>query len=184
MLALARAAGGDVEYRQGTADQTGLESSCADLVVAAQALHWFDMQPTMREWRRILRPGGAAAALWNYRASDGWQADYERLLHLHSDEYAEIRKATGTGDDNSKWVKQSPVCVDIREHRIASSQDLDWEGFHGRAWSSSYVEHGVRDRAAFDAGLRRLFDGNQTDGAVEFRYTTYLLLWRFAEGRA
>jgi SAM-dependent methyltransferase len=39
----------------------------ADLVVAAQAFHWFDTDRTLHEVARVLRPGGRLAFVWNSR---------------------------------------------------------------------------------------------------------------------
>lgn len=178
MLAQARDAGGGPGYVRGEAARTGLPERSADLIVAAQALHWFDMEACLPEWRRLLGPGGPCAAVWNYRRDDGWQAEYEALLGRFSSEYPVVRKATGRGDDNSPWVKSSPRCVDVAEHEFENGQPLDLEGLLGRAASSSYVLHGVADRAGFEAELRTLFARHQRGGRLTMRYRTYLLLWR------
>ena len=52
-----------VEYRQARAEATGLDDASADLVCAAQAAHWFDLDPFYAEVRRVLRPGGAIALI-------------------------------------------------------------------------------------------------------------------------
>ena len=54
-----------VEYRLALAHDSGLPSHSADLVTAAQALHWFDLPRFYAEVRRVLRPGGIVAA-WCY----------------------------------------------------------------------------------------------------------------------
>ena len=51
----------------GRAEATGLPDASCDVVTAAQAFHWFDIDPTRREFRRILRPGGAVVLVWNIR---------------------------------------------------------------------------------------------------------------------
>ena len=51
-----------VSYRVAPAEATGLPAACADLVVAAQALHWFDAGRLHPELARIARPGAAFAA--------------------------------------------------------------------------------------------------------------------------
>lgn len=180
MLAEARAAGGGPHYVLGEAAATGLATNSADLIVAAQALHWFDMPLVLGEWQRLLRPGAACAALWNYRRGDGWQSEFEALLLNWSSEYAVMKKASGDGEDNSNWVKASARCVDHEEHEFANAQSLDLEGLLGRAASSSYVRHGVADRAGFERALRSLFSRHAVDGRLTFAYRTYLLLWRIA----
>jgi SAM-dependent methyltransferase len=55
----------NLEYRKAAAEETGLDQGSADLVVAAQAFHWFDHPAFFSETRRIVRPGGALA-LWCY----------------------------------------------------------------------------------------------------------------------
>ena len=49
-----------------TAERTGLSEGHADLVVAAQAWHWFDHEAVVAEARRLLRPGGAFAVVGNF----------------------------------------------------------------------------------------------------------------------
>ena len=51
-----------VEYRLGSAQQTGLPDGCADIVTCAQAFHWMPYEPTIAEVVRLLRPGGCFAA--------------------------------------------------------------------------------------------------------------------------
>ncbi|WP_372422970.1 class I SAM-dependent methyltransferase [Salinarimonas chemoclinalis] len=58
-----------VAYRRATADATGAEAGCVDLVVAAQAAHWFDLPAFYAEARRVARPG-AAIALVAYATLD------------------------------------------------------------------------------------------------------------------
>jgi SAM-dependent methyltransferase len=53
-----------VTYRQGMYD-SGIESGTAQLVTAAQALHWFDVDAFVAESRRVLQPGGLLA-VWCY----------------------------------------------------------------------------------------------------------------------
>lgn len=54
-----------VAYRVGDAGQSGLASGSADLVTAAQAAHWFDLEDFYREVHRVLTPGGVVA-IWCY----------------------------------------------------------------------------------------------------------------------
>ena len=56
--------------------------------------------------------------------------------------------------------------------RFATRQELDWPAFLARVSSSSYVAHGLRDRAGFVLGLRGLFERFQQGGRLDFDYDT------------
>ena len=50
-----------VEYRCAPAESSGLPDRAADLAVAAQAAHWFDLPAYYAEVKRVSRPGAAVA---------------------------------------------------------------------------------------------------------------------------
>jgi ubiquinone/menaquinone biosynthesis C-methylase UbiE len=72
-----------VEYRRETAEAMSVASASADLLVVAQAAHWFDWPRFVSEATRVLRPGGVLA-LWTYgnchvtRPVDRLVADFSR----------------------------------------------------------------------------------------------------------
>ena len=51
-----------VEYRVASGEESGLESGTIDLIMVAQALHWFDLDRFYAEVKRLLKPGGIFAA--------------------------------------------------------------------------------------------------------------------------
>ena len=55
----------NVTYVANLAEQPALRDGSVDLVVAAQAAHWFDHERFFPEVKRVLREGGAVA-LWTY----------------------------------------------------------------------------------------------------------------------
>lgn len=57
----------------GAAEALPLPEASADVVTAGQAFHWFDRDRALPEIRRVLRPGGVLAPIWNVRdESTGW----------------------------------------------------------------------------------------------------------------
>lgn len=73
----------------GTAEATGLPQGCADLITAAQAFHWFDIEAARHECLRLLRPGAEVALIWNDRlASDPTQQALDALF----DEFGGARR--------------------------------------------------------------------------------------------
>jgi len=57
-----------IEYRVASAEESGLAGQSVDLVVAAAAIHWFDLDQFTMEAGRVLRPGGVLAA-WTYHVA-------------------------------------------------------------------------------------------------------------------
>ncbi|HKS31802.1 MAG TPA: class I SAM-dependent methyltransferase [Chthoniobacterales bacterium] len=51
-----------VEYRVTPAENSGIGSETVDLIMVAQALHWFDLDRFYAEVRRVLKPNGVFAA--------------------------------------------------------------------------------------------------------------------------
>ena len=76
----------------GSAEATGLPPWSVDLVVAAQAFHWFEPGAARAEFVRILRPPGWVALVWNERPHEatGFEAAYESLLARHAIDYAAV----------------------------------------------------------------------------------------------
>ena len=67
-------------------------------------------------------------------------------------------------EPRAERIMLHPGLEDRRTHAVAHHQRFDRDSFFGRVWSSSYVKHGVADRAAFDEALGRLFDQWSEDG--------------------
>lgn len=161
----------------GSAEATTLPDAAADLVVAAQAFHWFDRAAASREAERILRPGGRAALLWNRRLTDTtpFAAAYEELLLAFGTDYrrvdhrnvgpAELAEFFGAGGYQAR--------------SFPNRQSFDLAGLRGRLLSSSYAPAAghPRHRPMLEA-LERLFADHQEDGRVHFDYTTELYLGR------
>lgn len=65
MLARLRAAAPDARTALAAAESIPFRSSSFDLVVAAQAFHWFDPQAALPEIARVLRAGALLSITWN-----------------------------------------------------------------------------------------------------------------------
>jgi ubiquinone/menaquinone biosynthesis C-methylase UbiE len=55
----------------GSAEDTGLYENSLELITAGQAFHWFDLDQSRSEFKRILKPEGYAAIIWNNRRKSG-----------------------------------------------------------------------------------------------------------------
>ncbi|MDB5334840.1 MAG: Methyltransferase [Planctomycetaceae bacterium] len=159
----------------GTAEHSTLPDASVDLIVAAQAFHWFDAEKTRAEFSRILRSGGWCALMWNSRRIDStpFLRAYEALLNEYGTDYREIQH---TNIDRAKIAAfYAPETYKYRS--LYNEQRFNWEGLRGRVLSSSYVPaEGQPQHAPLMQKLKEIFEANQSDGQVCFEYDTEIHL--------
>ena len=165
----------------GTAEATGLPDACCDLVTAGQAFHWFDPRAAHAECRRILRPGGGVALVWNTRDTSqcAFLAAYERLLMNHAPEYKRLQQVQ-KGEPGEGRVSRFFAPAACRVSHFENLQVLDWEGVRGRALSASYVPREGPDNEALMAGLRKAYERHAVDGKVTLVYDSRMFFGRIA----
>jgi SAM-dependent methyltransferase len=163
------------QYCEGRAEATGLPDAVAGLVLAAQAFHWFDAGAALREFHRVLKPGGWAALLWNERdEADPFTAAYGAV----------IRSAPGAAAVEGPRARAGEVLLThplfeaAERLDFANEQALDEEGLLGRAFAASYAPREPAAAEAFAADLRRVFAHFAQGGRVVVRYRTSLYLAR------
>ena len=80
MLAELRREMPSVRSVPGHAEEIPVPGGCADAILAAQSMHWFDMERAMPEIARVLTPGGVLAGLWNVDDDRvGWVAELAQM---------------------------------------------------------------------------------------------------------
>ncbi|HVS12320.1 MAG TPA: class I SAM-dependent methyltransferase [Thermoanaerobaculia bacterium] len=161
----------------GSAEDTGLEAGSIDLASAAQALHWFDLETTGRELRRILAPGGRVAVIWNDRRRDGaFLEAYETFLLEWATDYRAVRETYRVADRLDAFFAPGG----LERAVFANHQDLDLEGLRARLLSSSYLPGAGQPRSdEMLAAADRLFAEHQRDGMVRLEYDCTLYLGWF-----
>jgi SAM-dependent methyltransferase len=70
----------------GTAEEIPLADNSVDVVLVAQAWHWFDAERAIPEVVRVLRPGGRLGLVWNTRDERlGWVRELGRIIGRDGD---------------------------------------------------------------------------------------------------
>ncbi len=163
------------------AEATTLPDASVDLVVAAQAFHWFDSDAVRREWARILRHGGLALVVWNSRRTSGTALldGYEQLLREHATDYAQVAERYAGEAEMRRWFGAGFRAARTFENR----QVLDLDGLKGRLLSSSYApQPGHPGHEPMLADLQRLFERTSIGGCVTLEYDTRAYLGSLGPG--
>jgi len=152
-----------------TAEQTTLPDASVDLVIAAQAFHWFDRDHVRHEFARILRPGGLVALLWNARLIDGsdFLRGYEALLRTYSIDYGVVSERYSDDADMQGWFGSGLRHIGHFHHVVK----MDFDALRGRTLSSSFMPQAGHPgfEPALEA-LKTLFDATARQGHVDFEY--------------
>ena len=160
----------NVRFIDGAAEATGLASKSIDLVLCAQAFHWFKPQEALAEFSRILKPGGRLAFFVNERNND------EAAMRLYN---AAIRAASerelSEGMRASVDEALAAAGLTVARKSFPNAQRLSNEGLIGRARSASYVP---KDGPRYEQLLRDLAelweDHHDADGLVTLGYNTFV----------
>jgi len=162
-----------VKWQTGTAEATGLAANCVDLVLCAQAFHWFRQPEALAEFQRILKPGGRLALMWNQRDSrDPFTAGYRQaIVDAEGESPLESREYDpGVMDRDGLFTPAKLI-------EMPNEQSVDLDGLLGRATSASYVpKTGERFEKLRDALTRLHREYADADGDVALRYVTQVYL--------
>jgi ubiquinone/menaquinone biosynthesis C-methylase UbiE len=161
----------------GTAEDTHLKAHSVDLILAAQAFHWFDPESARTEFRRILREPGWALLIWNDRqtASSPFLREYEDLLLRHGTDYTTVNHRNIDDGRVAAFFQDAPVS----KLELSYRQHVDYDGLKGRLDSSSYIpEPGSAEYERMIAELKELFDRHNKNGFVDIDYTTLVYAGR------
>lgn len=124
-----------VIWRDGTAEATSLPNGSVDLAVVAQAFHWFVVETAVREFRRILRPRGRLAIVWNRRdRDDAFALGYRDALAAIDAEAPAERMSC-----DPEVVTRIGCFQSHRLRSFANLQPMTEEQLIGRAMSTSSV---------------------------------------------
>ena len=161
----------------GRAEATGLDDASADLLIAAQAFHWFDVPAARAEALRILRPPARAALIWNDRCAEGspFATGYEDLLRRHGTQYLELRHR----HDRRDRIDDFFAGTRWRTITVTHSDELDYPRLADRLNSASYVPApGDPGHAPMMAELQQLFSQTARHGVVTMEFETRILYGR------
>lgn len=158
-----------IEWRDGTAEVTGLEAKSVDIVAAFQSFHWFDPEAAIKEFRRIAR-SRFVSVQYEHEESDRASAAFNDLVREYS-------------VDDSEALRRRALeifGVYAGDGLRTLILDADWlrsfEELTGYVDSLSFVSHDGDAAKAFHRDLEALF----SKYAVRGRFNLMLRIYVFA----
>ena len=119
-----------IEWAKGNGEETGRPGGSADFLSMASSFHWVDFDRGVREFHRVLRPGGRFVALWNPRHLDGSPEllDIEAHLKTLNPEIKRVSSGrSGIADRMTELLWACPFFEDVvyLEGRQSRSMTID-----------------------------------------------------------
>ena len=155
----------------GSAEATSLPDDSVDFITAAQSFHWFDLEGARREFRRILKPGGTVALVWNVRdITTPFGREYESLVKQHCLEYL------GSGGGSAETLAYRLLFKNgVYDHRVfLNDRRLDLETLIGYSLSTSYAPvKGDENYPGFIKDLMELYERFNGGGSILLSMATH-----------
>ncbi len=167
----------DFQSVDGRAEGTTLPDASVDLVAAGQAFHWFNLQRSRVEFRRILKPPRWALLVWNIRKQEGnpFMRAYEDLIRNFGTDYARVSHH-GVDDES---LHEFYGTADYRLKSFDNWQTFDLNGLSGRLLSASYAPRaGHPNYSPMLSRLKDIYASYQRKGLVKFEYQTRVFVGR------
>jgi SAM-dependent methyltransferase len=154
----------------GSAEFTSLDSGIIDFITAAQAFHWFDIDVSRSEFKRILKPKGWIVIIWNERVeTTQFLKAYEVLLKTFSVDYQKVDHR----NVDDKVLTHFFGSKNYKFKTFKNEQQFNFEGLKGRLLSSSYAPlEGHPNYEPMINELEKIFRIFKEEGKVIFKYDT------------
>ncbi|MDD9946419.1 MAG: class I SAM-dependent methyltransferase [Myxococcales bacterium] len=114
----------DIEWFEGTGENTGQADAAFEMVTFGSSFNVTDRQVTLKETKRILKPGGWFACMWNHRdLNDAIQARIEAIIKDRVEGYGYGTRR----EDQTEEINKSGLFGDVAkiEGTVTHSQSIE-----------------------------------------------------------
>lgn len=156
------------------AEETKLLNDSIDLVVVAQAFHWFDKHKFKQECNRILKENCNIALIWNEVNYKTYIGKY--IMNL-IDKYTNSNKLYKIDLSNNDSLVEDFFCDTYQKRCYSNNMELTEEQFIGDYLSKSYAptKNSVNYKEYLE-DLRLIFSKCSKEGLITIEQNTYVYL--------
>jgi len=162
----------NVVWVEGSGEKTGLDESRFDLVIFGSSFNVVDRALSLKETKRILKPKGWFACLWNHRdLNDSFQKKVEDVIasHIQDYQYGVRREDQSTVIRQSGFFKEA-IKIEGKIHHVVPMDE----------WVEAWRSHSTLHRQAgdkFSAIIRAIEDVCRSDGRREINVPYVTRIW-------
>lgn len=155
-----------------TAENTTLLNSSIDLIVSAQAFHWFNHDKAKIEFKRILKPESYVALIWNERKTDGsaFLEEFEGFIEQFGENYIKSKQYS--------MGNAAKLLFGINKYNVKkfnNFQNLDYDGLRGRFLSCSYAPcPSNQNYNSMLKSLKDVYEKYSSQHGVQLVYETHI----------
>ncbi len=155
---------------EGCAESMSMADGSVELITAAQAFHWFDVEKARAEFQRVLAPGGSVVLIWNDRVlEDPLHAALDEIFAEHGGE----RRAALVAHEDRSGVPRFFGPSAMIERSWPHQHALGLDGLLALVFSRSYMPgRDTADGLEVQREVKAIFGRMAKDGAVAVRYRT------------
>lgn len=92
-------------WQEGTAEETGLEDNSVQWALMGSSFHWADSELAVKEFHRILVPGGYFTAIWNPRDIESSEV-HKRIEEVIYAEIPNMRRVSSGKSITTEQMKE------------------------------------------------------------------------------
>lgn len=164
----------DCQLINASAENTSLKDNSVDLITVAQALHWFNLDKFINEYRRILKNNGQVAIIYNN--IDKSHEIISRYLNVQRLFCPGYNKVTKTLHDNV-YTKMFGGVSGYTEIYCSNDQKLSYDEYIGYIESLSYsLSESDSNYTKYRNSLDKIFYDYEEEGKITLPTTTKLVL--------
>ncbi|MFA6035347.1 MAG: class I SAM-dependent methyltransferase [Candidatus Micrarchaeia archaeon] len=163
----------NIDWRIGTAEETGLPDKIADWVTMASAFHWSDSTCSIPEFHRILTDGGYLTLLWNplVKEDDALQLEVEDIIRKHVPDFSRNFR---NGENSRRLMLEGGLFRDVIEMRHQYTLQINKKTYVNAWRAANHLKTEAEKRGAgvFDSLIHEIEELLKDQETVQVPYLT------------